>query len=73
MRSSTQRFFTKEEGKNQVHLIKSMNERRKKVLMGLERNLKIFKDVVDVMAQIKRLVENTTNILTQVLRGSRRW
>jgi hypothetical protein len=50
-----------------------MNERQKKALMGLERNLKFLKDVVDVMAQTKRLVENTTSILTQVLRGSRRW
>jgi hypothetical protein len=30
-----------------------MNEGRKKVLMGLERSLKIRKDVIDVMAQIK--------------------
>ncbi len=62
--SFTQRFSTNEEGKIQIHLIESMNERRKKVLMGLEKNLKILKDVVDVMAQIKRLVENTTSILT---------
>jgi hypothetical protein len=62
--SFTQRFSTNEEGKIQIHLIESMNERWKKVLMGSEKNLKILKDVVDVMAQIKRLVENTTSILT---------
>jgi hypothetical protein len=71
--SFTRRFFTKEEGKTKIHLIEPMNERRNKALMGLERNLKILKNVVDVMAQIQRLVENTMSILTQVLRGSRRW
>jgi hypothetical protein len=50
-----------------------MNERREKALMSLEKSLKILKNVVDVMAQTKRLVENIMNILTQVLRSSRRW
>jgi hypothetical protein len=51
--SSTQRLFAKEKGKTQVHLIELMSERWEKALMGLERNLKIPKDVIDVMAQIK--------------------
>jgi len=73
LNSFTRRFFTKEEGKTQVHLIELMNERRKEALMGLERSLEFFKDVVGVMAQTKRLVEDTTNILTQMLKGSRKW
>jgi hypothetical protein len=59
--SSTQRFFAKEKGKAQVHLIELMNEGRKKVLMGLERSLKIPEDVIDVMAQTKRPTEDTTH------------
>jgi len=35
-----------------------MNEKQEKVLMGLEKSLKIFEDVVDVMAHIKQLVED---------------
>jgi hypothetical protein len=48
---SIRRFSVKEKGKAQVHLIKLMNEGRKKVLMGLERSFKILNDVVNVMAQ----------------------
>ncbi len=33
----------------------------KKVLMVLERNFKILEDVIDVMAQTKRPVKNTTH------------
>jgi hypothetical protein len=51
--SFTRRFSTEEKGEAQVHLIKLMSEGREKVLMGLERSLKIFKDAIDVMAQIK--------------------
>jgi hypothetical protein len=36
-----------------------MNEGREKALMGLERNLKILEDVIDVMAQTKQLTEDT--------------
>jgi hypothetical protein len=68
MGSFTQRFFTKEKGKIQVHLIKLMNERWEFFLMGLEKTLKILQDVVDVMAQIKQLVENTTHSNTNVIR-----
>jgi hypothetical protein len=41
--SSIKRFFTKEKGKTQVHLIELMNKGQKKVLMGWEKNLKIPK------------------------------
>ncbi len=58
---STQRFFIKEKGKTEVHLIELMSEGRKKVLMGLERSFKISEDVIDVMAQTKQLVENPTH------------
>jgi hypothetical protein len=54
--SFLRRFFVKEKGKYQVHLIEFMIEGRKNVLMGLERSFKFFKDVVDVIAQTKRLV-----------------
>ncbi len=46
--SFIQRFFIEETRKTQVHLIEPMNEGRKKVLMGLERSLKIPKDLIDV-------------------------
>jgi len=59
--SSTRRFSTKEKGKAQVHLIESISEGREKALMGLEKNLKIPEDAMDVMAQTKRLVEDTTH------------
>jgi hypothetical protein len=36
-----------------VHLIESINEGQKNVLMGLEKSLKIPKDAMGVMAQIK--------------------
>jgi hypothetical protein len=51
--SSIRRFSIEKKGKAQIHLIKPVNEKQKKVLMGLKRSLKIHKDVVDVMAQIK--------------------
>jgi hypothetical protein len=51
--SSIQRFSIEEKNKVQVHLIKSMNERQKKVLMSLERSLKILENVVNFMAQTK--------------------
>jgi hypothetical protein len=35
-----------------------MNEGQELALMGLEKSLKIPEDVIDVMAQIKRLMEN---------------
>jgi hypothetical protein len=35
-----------------------MNEGQELALMGLEKSLKILEDVIDVMAQIKRLMEN---------------
>ncbi len=59
--SSTRRFSAKEKGKVQVHLIEPMSERWEKVLMGLERSLKIHEDVIDVMAQTKWLAEDTTH------------
>jgi hypothetical protein len=37
-----------------------MSERQKKTLMGLKKNFKIPKDVVNVMAQTKQLLEDTT-------------
>jgi hypothetical protein len=48
--SSTPRFSVEEKGKAQVHLIESINERREKALMGLEKNLQIPEDAMDVMA-----------------------
>jgi hypothetical protein len=59
--SFIQRFSTEEKGKTQVHLIELMSEGRKKVLMGLERSLKIPEDVIDVMVQTKQPVEDTTH------------
>jgi hypothetical protein len=59
---------TKEKGKTQVHFIEPMNERRKKVLMGLERSFKIPEDAIDVMAQTKRPVEDTSHPNTSVKR-----
>jgi hypothetical protein len=43
-----------------------MNERQNKTLMGLERSLKIIEDVIDVMAQTKQSVENTTHLNVNV-------
>jgi len=40
--------------------------------MGLEKNLKILKDAIDVMAQIKRPAEDTTHHDSSV-KSSRRW
>jgi len=66
--SSTQRFSAEEKGKAQVHLIEPINEGREKALMGLEKNLQVPEDVVDVMAQIKQPVEDTTHPDTNVKR-----
>jgi len=66
--SSTQRFFAEEKGKAQEHLIESVSEGQEKALMGLEKSLQIPEDVVDVMAQIKRPVEDTTHPDTSVKR-----
>jgi hypothetical protein len=65
MGSSTLRFSIEKKGKTQVHLIESMNERRKKALMGLEKSFKIPKNVIDVMAQTKQLVKNNLNKVTK--------
>jgi hypothetical protein len=54
-------FLQRKKGKAQVHLIEPMNEGRKKVLMGLEKSLKIPEDAIDVMAQTKRPVEGTSH------------
>jgi hypothetical protein len=45
-----------------------MNERQEKMLMGLEDSLKILEDVVDVMAQTKQSLEDTTHPNTSVKR-----
>jgi len=66
--SSTWRFFAKEKGKTRVHLIELMSEGQENVLMGLERSLKIPKDVVDVMAQTKWFAENTIHLDINVKR-----
>jgi len=65
MGSSTLRFSIEKKGKTQVHLIESMNERRKKALMGLEKSFTIPKNVIDVMAQTKQLVKNNLNKVTK--------
>jgi hypothetical protein len=56
---STRRFSVKEKGKAQIHLIEPMTKGCKKALMGFEKSLKIPKDAIDVMAQIKRPMEGT--------------
>jgi len=66
--SSTRRFFAEEKGKVQVHLIEPINEGREKALMGLEKSLQIPKDAMDVMAQTKRPVEDTTRPYASVKR-----
>jgi hypothetical protein len=58
--SSTQKFFVDEKIKTQVHLIKPMNERWEIFLMSFERNFKTTKDVINVMAQTKWLMEDIT-------------
>jgi hypothetical protein len=68
MGSSIRRFFAKEKGKTQLHSIEPMNERQKKTLMGLEKNFKIPMNVIDVMAQTKRLVEDTIHLSASVKR-----
>ncbi len=45
-----------------------MNERQKKVFMGLHKSLKIWEDVVDVMAQTRWLLEDTTHPNTNIKR-----
>ncbi len=65
---STRRFSAEEKGKAQVHLIEPINEGRKNVLMGSEKSFKIPEDVMDVMAQTKRPVEDTTHLDANVKR-----
>jgi len=72
MGSYTPRFSAKEKGKVQIHLIKSMNEKQGKVLMGLKMSLKILEDVINVMAQTKQLWKILL-ILTHTSRGLGRW
>jgi len=45
-----------------------MNEGQEKALMGLEKNFKILKEMMDVMAQNKRPMEDTTHHDTNVKR-----
>jgi hypothetical protein len=59
--SSTRRFSAEEKGKAQVHLIEPISEGREKALMGLEKSLQFPEDAMDVMAQAKRLMEDTTH------------
>jgi len=59
--SFTRRFFAEEKGKVQVHLIELISEGREKTLMGLEKSLQFPKDAMDVMAQAKRPMEDTTH------------
>jgi len=59
--SFIQRFSAEEKGKAHVHLIELINEGRENALMGLEESLKIPEDAMDVMAQTKRLTEDTTH------------
>jgi len=59
--SSTQRFSAKEKSKAQVHLIEPISEGREKALMGLEKSLQFPEDAMDVMAQTKRPMEDTTH------------
>jgi hypothetical protein len=66
--SSTRRFSAEEKGKVQVHLIEPISERREKAFMGLEKSLQFPKDAMDVMAQTKRPMEDTTHPDTNVKR-----
>jgi hypothetical protein len=59
--SSTRRSSAEEKGKAQVHLIEPISEGREKALMGLEKSLQFPKDAMDVMAQAKRPMEDTTH------------
>jgi hypothetical protein len=59
--SSTRRFSVEEKGKAQVHLIEPISEGREKALMGLEKSVQFPEDVMDVMAQTKRPMEDTTH------------
>jgi hypothetical protein len=58
--SSTRKFSIEEKGKAQVHLIEPISEGREKALMGLEKSLQFPEDAMDVMAQAKRPMEDTT-------------
>jgi hypothetical protein len=51
-----------------MHLIEPISEGREKALMGLEKSLQFPEDAMDVMAQTKRLVEDTTHPDTNVKR-----
>ncbi len=51
-----------------MHLIEPISEGREKALMGLEKSLQIPEDVVGVMAQTKRPVEDTIHLDTSVKR-----
>ncbi len=44
-----------------MHLIEAISEGREKALMGLEKNLQFPEDAMDVMAQAKRPMEDTTH------------
>jgi len=59
--SSIQRFSVEKKGKAQVHLIEPISERREKALMGLEKSLQLPEDAMDVMAQAKRPMEDSTH------------
>ncbi len=59
--SSTRRFSAEEKGKAQVHLIEPISEGREKALMGLEKSLQFPEDAMDVMAQAKQPMEDTTH------------
>ncbi len=59
--SSTRRSSAEEKGKAQMHLIEPISEGREKALMGLEKSLQFPKDAMDVMAQAKRPMEDTTH------------
>jgi hypothetical protein len=64
--SFIRKFFIEKKGKTQVHLIELMSERRKKTLMGLEKSLKILENVIDIMTQIKQLMEDITHFNVSV-------
>jgi hypothetical protein len=51
-----------------VHLIEPISEGREKALMGLDRSLQFLEDAMDVMAQTKRPVEDTTHLDINVKR-----
>jgi len=59
--SFTRRFSIEEKGKAQVHLIEAISEGQEKALMGLEKSLQFPEDAMDVMAQAKRPMGDTTH------------